>query len=389
MAFTGVSLASVAKALKLYYLEGLRLQINDRASVLLAQLERNEESVVGSKIVMALRYGRVGGIGMRADTGDMPTPNGRKTLNAEWETKNMFARFRITDKSIEASRTSRGAFVNLLEQEIKDCETDVKQDISRQMMGNTTGLLTNISGVKSTLTVPVTSTLYLAEGMLVDIYDPLVANDYVNTGVEITGVDVANSTVTLSAVGTVANGHQLFVAGNKGLEITGLKSIFEDTSLYGLSRTTYPMLSAQRVNVNGNLSEVIIQKAIDEAELRAGANTNFMMCSHGVRRAYQALLTAQKQIVNSMELKGGWKTLEYNGIALAADKYVPAGKMFALDLEDFALYSMGDFNWMDRDGSMFVRVANKAAYEATMVRYCDIGCQRPKGQVELYGITEA
>ena len=387
MAFTGVSLANVAAALKVFYLDSLRVQINEKSSIFLAQLERNEEAVVGEKIVMAMRYGRVGGIGNRADTGTLPEPNPRKTVQASWNTKNLFARFRITDKSIEASKTSRGAFVSLLEQELKDCETDMKQDISRQCMGNTTGLLTTITGIKSGTTVPVTDTLYLVEGMLVDIWNA--ADAYVNEKVEILSVNEAAKTITLSAVGTVANTHEIYVHGNKGLEITGLKSIFEDTTLYNVIRANYPVLNAQRTNVNGNLSEVTLQKAIDDADRKAGADSNFMMGSYGVRRAYQALLTAQKQSVNTMELKGGWKSLSYNGIAFATDKYVPAGKLFVLDTNDFALYSMGDFNWMDRDGSMFERVKDKAAWEATMVRYCDIGCQRPKGQVELYGITEA
>ena len=44
--------------------------------------------------------------------------------------------------------------------------------------------------------------------------------------------------------------------------------------------------------------------------------------------------------------------------------------------------------YCDADGSMLSRVANKAAWEATLAKYADIGCSRPRGQVELYGITE-
>ena len=60
-----------------------------------------------------------------------------------------------------------------------------------------------------------------------------------------------------------------------------------------------------------------------------------------------------------------------------------------MDLTDWALYHMGDFDWMDKDGSMFDRVQNVAAWEATLRRYMDIGCQKPKAQVELYNINEA
>jgi hypothetical protein len=52
------------------------------------------------------------------------------------------------------------------------------------------------------------------------------------------------------------------------------------------------------------------------------------------------------------------------------------------------MYQMADFNWMDRDGSIMSRVADRPAWEATLVKYCDIGCQRPRGQALITGITE-
>ena len=108
MADNILALSAVAEALKEFYLPGLRYQLNDKASAFLAQIERDSQSVVGKEIVMALRYGRVGGIGNRADDGDLPTPNARKTKQAKWETKNLFARFQITDKTMKASRSNVG-----------------------------------------------------------------------------------------------------------------------------------------------------------------------------------------------------------------------------------------------------------------------------------------
>ena len=395
------TLATVAKALKLYYLEGLRYQLNDKSSVLLAQLERNSEAVVGEKIVMALRHGRVGGIGNRADNETLPTPNSRKTEQAIWETKNVFTRFQMTDKVIEASKSNVGAFANLLEQEIMDCETDMKQDISRQVMGSTTGALTTITGANTTTSVPVADTTFLHEGMRIDIWDVSAGggtgaylttsqNLIIESVTETAGSEPAGTIVLSAAPGAAtANGDILYVNGNKGLEMTGVQAVFEDTTLYGIARATNAWLNAQRVNVNGALAEVTIQKAIDDSERKAGGNINMLLSSFGVRRGYQALLTAQKQHVNTLDLKGGWKALSYNGIPFAAEKYIRPQKLYCMDLEDWALYHMGDFDWMDMDGSMFVRVADKPVYEATLRRYMDIGCQKPRGQVELYGITES
>lgn len=401
-----LTMSAVQQALKDYYLPGLRYQLNEQASIFLAQLERNSDSVVGRDIVMALRHGRVGGIGNRADNGTLPAPNSRQTQRATWETKNVFARFQITDKTIEASKSSVGAFANLLEQEISDTETDVKQDISRQVMGSTTGLLATTTGANATVNVPVSDVLFLHEGMRIDIWDISAAGgdgDYMDENLVITAVyeglaaDLTTpvaapaGTITLSAApsAATANGDMLFVNGNRNLEMTGVQAVFEDTTLYNINRGLNPWLNAQRINVNGNISEVVIQRAIDDSERKAGGKINFLLGSYGVRRAYQNLLTAQKQLVNTLNLKGGWTALSYNGIAFAADKYVRRGKLYCLDMSDWALYHMGDFDWMDKDGSMFDRVQNVAAWEATLRRYMDIGCQKPRGQVELFNLTEA
>ena len=140
-----LTMKNIEEALKIYYLPGLRYQLNDKASALLAQIEKTSENVVGREIRMALRYGRVGGIGNRPDDGDLPIPSARQTVQAIWETKNIFARFSLTDKTIEASKTSVGAFASMLETEISDCETDARLDLSRQVMGAGKGVLATLT----------------------------------------------------------------------------------------------------------------------------------------------------------------------------------------------------------------------------------------------------
>jgi hypothetical protein len=393
------TLQVVAEALKEFYLPGLRYQLNDKASPFLAQVEKKTENVVGKEIVMAMRYGRVGGIGNRPDDGTLPTPRSRQTKQAKWETKNLFSRFQITDKTIKASRTSAGAFASLLEQEISDCEADAKLDLSRQALGDGVGTLATVSDVvaggdANSQTFTVDTTMYLAEGMIVDLIDVSANPDapLANaTGMEVLLVDDATSQVTVKPGGDISNtagvGDYLVVSGNLGLELTGVGAVMSAGTLYGLSRTTYPWLKAYTKAVNGEISENIIQAGIDRVETKTGSQIDFIQCAYDVRRAYIDLLSANKQTVNSLELKGGWKAISYNGIPLVADKYLPNGTMDLLDLNDWGLYQMSDFEWMDGDGAVLTRVANKAAYEATLYKYCDLGCQRPAGQARLTGIT--
>ena len=284
----------------------------------------------------------------------------------------------------------------MLEQEIEDCEVDAKLDLSRQVLGDGTGVLATVSSSaydSKVTTVTVDTTMYLAEGMLIDIKksDGSQRHDDCD-GAEITAVTSATTfTIATGADRSVSNTDIVLVAGNHNLELTGLDAVIgEDTTLYGIDRSlaANKWLNSNLENVNGELSETKIQSAIDDVETKSGSVINFLLCSKGVKRAYQNLQTSMKQHVNTLELKGGWKTLSYNGIPLEADKYVKPGRLYCLDLNDWKMYQMSDWEWMQDDGAMLTRVADKPAYEATLLKYCDIGCQRPRGQARLYGIVE-
>ena len=81
------TISAVQEALKEFYIHGLRYQLNDKASAFLAQIEKNTDNVVGKEVVLAMRYGRVGGIGNRADDGTLPTPQRQKNQASEMGNK--------------------------------------------------------------------------------------------------------------------------------------------------------------------------------------------------------------------------------------------------------------------------------------------------------------
>ena len=97
---------------------------------------------------------------------------------------------------------------------------------------------------------------------------------------EITAVDSATSVKLSSSVdisGTVAANDYLVVHGNLNQELTGVRAVMESTTLYGIARADYPFLNANREQVNGEIQETLIQKKIDEADIKAGAVTNFLL----------------------------------------------------------------------------------------------------------------
>lgn len=393
---TMVTMANVGEVLKNVYLGPLRYQMNDQVNAFLAQIEKTSRFVSAgdSMIKVPLRYGRVGGIGNRSDDGDLPTPNPRKTKQATLTTKNIFARFQITDKIMKASKSDVASFSNMLEQQIDDCRIDAQLDFGRQTLGNGTGALATIDSVSDLVLTLKTGagepgTMYFVEGMLVDIYTTTTKD---TSEAEVTAVDEAAGTITVSSATGAAQNDVIYLAGNKDLELSGLKYVFEESSIYGLAKATYPWLTPTRTNVAGEIADVTIQTAIDKVRRRAGSKINFLMGSAGVRRAYMNYLLATKNIVNSMELKGGWSAISFTSgntsAPLVVDDLLGPGKLYGLALDNWMLHQIDDWDWLNDDGAMLTRVTNKAAYEATLAKYADLACDKPIGQFELYGIVE-
>ena len=140
----------------------------------------------------------------------------------------------------------------------------------------------------------------------------------------------------------------------------------------------------------GSITEAKLQKAIDSIEESSGGAVNLIICSWGVRRALQNLFSANKRIVDTMELSGGYKAMNYNGIPIVADRFCPDGTMYLLNTEDFTLHQLCDWQWLEGDdGKVLKQVAGKPVYTATLVKYADLISARPIGQGMLSGITEA
>jgi hypothetical protein len=408
------TIAMMNDAYKNFFLPGLRDQMDYGASAFLAQLDRNTEDVVGKNIKMVMAYGRVGGIGAITEAGAFPTANPRKVKEITWETKDLAAVFQISDKAMKASKSSVGAFANMLEKQFSDCENDAKIYIGRSVLGDGTGKLGVIhaaawaAGTK-TLTLTMTSDfpmVYVCEGMVVDIIDASATPDAALSGgtlCEIIAVDDDAMTVALKGLladltdisGNIqADEDYLVAAGSLGLELTGLSAVFNnDADLYGLSRTTYPWMKVPVNTTVGIINDMAIQKLIDKAESRSGSTINYMQCAMGVRRAYIDYKAVLRQTVDSLEIKGGFEAISYvNGgkkIPIVGDKYLPGGTLDGMDTRDWALYHMGDWDWRDEGGGILTKVQGKAAWGAELIRFADVGCQRPRGQFRASGITES
>lgn len=390
-----VTMNSADNALKSLYLGVVSEQLNTSVNPLLAKIKQTTQDVWGKEIRRLAQYGINGGIGAGTEDGTLPAAAGNNYDQFVLTLKNLYGTIEISDKAVRASENNVGAFVNLLNAEMEGLLKASSFNFGRMLFGDGNGTLGKVSEVKDDGSVVLDGVKNVVEGMVIDFLSSAGAAIDGASGRRITSVDRASKTITVSGTKltstTVSANSIITVQNSYGKEITGLKAIFSSTGkLYGLDRATHKWLIPHMKTNVGTISETVIQEAIDTLEENTGSQVNFIVCSSGVKRAYQKALAAYKRNIDVMELQGGYKALSYNGIPVVSDRFCPDGTMYLLNTDDFALHQLCDWKWLEgEDGRVIKQVANKPVYSATLVKYADLVCTRPCGQAMLSGITEA
>lgn len=389
-----VSITSAENALKTVYLGPVAEQINTEINPLLAKIKQSSQDVWGKEVKRLVQYGINGGVGAGGETDALPTAGGNNYKTLTSSLKNLYGTIQLSDKAIRASQNSVGSFVNLLNAEMEGLVKAASFNFGRMLFGDGTGVLAKVVSVSGT-EVTVDSARNLFVGMTVDFRN---ASGAILEGVSvrrIIGVDKANKKFQVSGLSLtstlVPKDSIVTVQGSYNSEITGLNAIFkEDGTIYGLNRSSNKWLVPYIKNSVGEITESEIQKAIDYVDENAGSKINFIVCSSGVKRAFQNHLATYRRNTDVLDLKGGYKAISYNGIPIVSDRFCPEGTMYLLNTDDFTLHQLCDWKWLEgEDGKVLKQIPGTPTYTATLVKYADLVCTKPCGQAMLTGITEA
>lgn len=397
-----VTLQTADNALKEVYLGVVSDQLNTSINPLLAKINQTTSDVWGKEIRKLAPYGINGGIGAGDEDGALPSAAGNNYAQFVLDLKNLYGKIEISDKAIRASQSSAGAFVNLLNAEMEGLIKASAFNFGRMLYGDGSGILANITNNTST-TITVDNVKNIIEGMVVDVVNASTGAPYSGaTSLRITSINRLTNEVTLNKTltsGALASGdttYALCVQGSYGKELTGLSAIFKDTgSLYGLNRSAYSWMIPYMKDISSestptDISDVVMQTAIDHLEETADSKVDFIVCSAGVKRNYQEYFTSYRTNIDIMELSGGYKAMSYNGIPLVSDRFAKANTMYLLNTKEFNLHQLCDWQWLEgEDGRVIKQTQNKPTYTATLVKYADIICDQPSGQAVISGIKES
>lgn len=398
----GATLTTVDAILKEVYEPGVNEQLNNDV-VTLRRVERSSEGVtseVGGKYVaFPIHTKRNSGVGARLEGDDLPTAGNQAYAGARVSLKYQYGRLQLTGQTIELADKEFQAFASAMQQEINGLQSDLAVDLNRQVYGNGTGAIQQITGSTPAWTIANDNGLQV--GMLVDLgtfsgdtFTRVVTNE------TITAVTATTVTFAVTGTGSIA-ANQYIVRANAGSrsgtlrEWNGLARMVAATgSIYNIDPSTEPIWAAT-VDANGGTPRALTESLMitnTDAVRKLGSKVSVIFCNLGVRRAYFNLLVAARNFTNTKEFAGGFSgltfTTDQGEIPVVVDVNAPPKTMYGLTEKEIKVYRANDWSFMDRDGSKWSRVASKDAYEATLYQYSELGTHRRNAHFKIADITE-
>lgn len=386
-------------ALRTHYQDAIREQF-PKKSVLLSNVEKGDARKIdtyGNFARITLQKSLHPSVGAKAEGGSLPAKDYTRLETTDVSIKYNYGRVEFSGPSIRASRDTRGALMQVSKLEMKAVTDAMRNDINRQLAsGDGTGKLALINGASQTTTwtldsllgrgfttgTETTPTKYLSAGMRVDIGD---ATTYTTIDVSAATVTTVDSSTQIT--GTTISGHDdngfVMRAGAAASEMMGLAGIVDDggqlDTLQTITRSTAgnsywksSVVDKGSVSAPAELQESDMQSAASLIEKNDG-ELSFVLTTYALRDKYASILQSDKRYVNTIELQGGFKSLEFNGVALTPDKDCVPFNMFFVDKSTLELYEMAPISWMQDDGAILNRVADLDAYEATLFYYANLG----------------
>lgn len=388
-----ITIETADNALKSFYLDAVTEALDLKTNPLLAQFSRSTADVVGKDVKKLVKYGVNGGIGAGSETGALPQASEMGRVAFTSTLKNLYGTIEISDKALRASANNEGAFVNLLNDEMQSLIKSASFNFGRMLYGDGTGVLGYVDDSVTSNNVTLNTVKGIAEGMIIDFATASGSIITSSSNRRVLAVDRVNKKILVDGdalAGGLPLGAAVYLHDCKDYELTGLEAIFGEGELYGVDRSVSPMMMPYKQEDVGEISENVIQKAIDTIEENSGSKVNFIVCSWGVKRALAEYFRTYKVAMPTTEFSGGFKAMDFNGIPVVADRFCPEGTMYLLNTDDFTIHQLCDWKWLEgEDGKILKQIPGKPVYTATLVKYAELMCARPNGQGALYGITEA
>lgn len=388
---TTQTLTGAQYALKVRYLGTIRKQFNE-STVFFTKLAKRTEPVTGKSFTIALHTAGQATAGLgAADGGALKDPSSQTIVNAIIPNSYQYSSMRITGPTIAASRDNVGAMANMLEFEVDNLLKNMKRSFNRQFHSDGTDALAYWTGADDSSGATVddgqgNAFVHLPAGAgTYDLIDATDNSTKLGDSIVVTRGAKAATNYAVTWTGTVsgsADADYLVFEDTLGYQMMGLAGIVSAAdpplgALQGIAAATAgnEYWQARTNTGSGTLRQfdfADLQSVIDDIASSTNyseSDIDLLLTNYPVRREYFKACIVERRHVNTMELDGGFKALDYNGIPFVADAQCKRNRIYVLAMKSLALMRMSDFEWLDRDGSYLSRVDGYDAYTATLYHY--------------------
>lgn len=335
----------------------------------------------GRKEIWAAQVGDNQSGGPLQEGESLPAPDYTEQINLEMELKYYYDAARMTAQAMELVDTP-AAFASSVKVEMDSAMDGVIEPVyQNSLYGDGSGEIGQVltySGTTLTMVNQPTNggigNKLLRRKMRVSSYaskvrgvGPVHAN-YVTLG----AISPAGATVVVPAAAGFVAGDYLFRATDAGrdpreLVTEGLGSIVDNaarkTTIYGKSRTTYPELSAMILE-NGGVLRAWTPELMNELGSYSNQNGGgkypdvFVSQKSIVDRAAAYLALDRRATMDTMELKGGYKTVAWmipnkGLVPWLHDKYARPNEIMGVHTKDLFWRIAEEFKPVKRDGRLW------------------------------------
>lgn len=376
--------------------------------ILVDQMKRNAGSTfINDEFIIPVRSGRHGGVANLAnDSVNVNAASGASVTRGTVTTKILTGAFNISRLVMDASANSKGAVEAALGFQTRTLTDDFGRHVNRQLYSDGVGVVSQVTGSVGAGTASLQAPdANLDDGRSIDWYGTINGDispvKYITAG-QILGIGTAGA-----AIGTVASvtGTSVVVTGAPAIaandsifildgsataagtsEIQGVRAALSSstgTSTYaGLARSTQGWTPSF-----GSASEALTLSRMEGSylscrEFGMAGDTYVILVNKSLYQKYGDILTAMRRSVNSADLLGGFKGLEFaagdSGVGVFLDYDVPDGEMLILDLDTWTITQVKDLDWLSGgDGEPLLRLQNTITYQATLVWFANVVCISP------------
>ena len=407
--------------LKEFYADSLQSLLNN-SNVVATMVVPNTDRLAGRRFVVPMHRARNSGVGARGESGTLPTAGNQGYSVGYAVPRFLYGRIQLTGPIISATQGDAASFVEAIDSEVNGLADDLMRDYCRQIFGTSDGVIAQCGTTSSDTTIVLANDttdtqilqLWNDGGMVVEIgtvADP----DTIAGSRTVTAYDLTNKTIDISgaAVSTTSS-HYVFRESNGGasddsgdwgdgqFELTGLQDIVDDTSVCQTvdpaSVPNWASLVDGNSGTNRAFNEPLLNTTIQNTEVLSGSRPNLICTGYRVHAAIAQTMEAMRRNVDSVDLKGGYKGIRWSvpgeGNANAMDTAIcwtrdtPENTIFGLSTDFLEMCLMEDWSWMDRDGSMWARVSDQDAYEATHYTYRELITTKRNAHFRIDDITQ-